>query len=66
MYLAHYLFLKFCSKRYESFSQATSFLANLPNFNPAIPKLQELGEDLQDSYRKIVKLRSDQNSSKII
>merc|ERR1712223_261052 len=41
-------------------------LANLPKFNPAIPKLQELGEDLQDSHRKIVKVRSDQNTSKIM
>ena len=58
--------LQFYSRKPVNLLQACSFSAHLPKFNPAIPKLQELGEDLQDSQRKIVKLRSDQNTSKII
>ena len=58
--------LQFNSRKPVNLLLACSFLAHLPKFNPAIPKLQELGEDLQESQRKIVKLRSDQNTSKII
>ena len=58
--------LQFYSRKPVNLLLACSFSAHLPKFNPAIPKLQELGEDLQDSQRKIVKLRSDQNTSKII
>ena len=58
--------LQFYSRKPVNLLLACSFSAHLPKFNPAIPKLQELGEDLQDSQRKIVKLRSDQNTSKIM
>ena len=40
--------LQFYSRKPVNLLQACSFSAHLPKFNPAIPKLQELGEDLQD------------------
>ena len=66
MYLAHYLFLKFCSKRYESFSQATSFLADLPNFNPGMPKFNSFARNSQTSYSKTMKINSVPNTSNIM
>ena len=46
--------------------QACSFSAHLPKFNPAIPKLQELGEDLQVSLSKTKRVNSVANTSKIM
>ena len=61
MYLAYYLFLKFCSRRSESFSQATSFSANLPNFNPAMPKFNSFARNSQTSYSKTIRINSVPN-----
>ena len=41
--------LQFYSRKPVNLLLACTFSAHLPKFNPAIPKLQELGEDLQDS-----------------
>ena len=40
-------------------------LAHLPKFNPAVPKLQELGEDSQGFQSKSKKVNSVPNTSKI-
>ena len=40
--------LQFYARRPVNLLLACSFSAHLPKFNLAIPKLQELGEDLQD------------------
>ena len=66
IYLAHYLFLKFCSRRSESFSQATSFSANLPNFNPAMPKFNSFARNSQTSQSKTIRINSVPNTSKIM
>ena len=67
MYLAdYYLFLKFSSKRYESFLQATSFSADLPNFNPAMPKFNSFARNSQTSYSKTIRINSVPNTSKIM
>ena len=52
-YSKHFLLLKKISRRPVNLLQASFFSAHLPKFNPAIPKLQELGEDLQASYSKV-------------
>ena len=42
-------FFSFTLEALWIFSKLVLFLAHLPKFNPAIPKLQELGEDSQGS-----------------
>ena len=46
--------------------QACFFSAHLPKFNPVIPKLQELEENLQGFQSKTKQVNSVPNTSKII
>ena len=66
MKLAYYLFLEFCSRRYESFSQAISFSANLPNFNPAMSKFNSFARNSQTSQSKTFRINSVPDSSEIM
>ena len=49
-----------------NFNLACSFSAHLPKFNPAIPKLHELGGNLQGLQSKTIKVNIVRNTSKII
>ena len=66
MHLAHYLFLKICSRRSESFSQATYFSAHLPNFNPAMPKFNSFARNSETSQSKNLIINSVPNTSEIM